>query len=377
MTTQDTVDRIIRFDGAGLPVISVYVVVEPGPSVRTRLSSLLNGIRPLGNDESLPHEARLSIRRDLERITRMAAEERWKPGMMALFSCSGKGFYEEVALPRALRDRAVVDADPYVRPMLAVLDEYHRMCVVVVDEASAVVWQLYLGEIEQVDRLRDPALRKPDYAYGMAEYRVHNKVAELAKHHYRRVATLLGDMFRVQGFDLLAIGGHKYEVSTFTEFLPRRLRERIAGTCTIDASTATPADVRRCAESIMERYEREEERRLVAEILEGVAEHRRAVLGVEPCLWAGTFAAVQRLALQRDAEVPGVVCDRADWLGLSGDTCPLCGASTHAVPDVLDELAETVIDDGGSVEHVVADTELRRHTAGALLRFPLPPVAQT
>jgi hypothetical protein len=62
--------------------------------------------------------------------------------MMGLFSCSGKGFYEEVALPRALRDRAVVDADPYVRPMLAVLDEYHRMCVVVVDEASAVVWQL-------------------------------------------------------------------------------------------------------------------------------------------------------------------------------------------------------------------------------------------
>jgi peptide chain release factor subunit 1 len=374
MTTQETIDRIIRFDGDGLPVISVYVQVDPGPSVHTRLSSLIDGIRPLGNDKSLPHDARLSLRRDLELITRMAAEERWKPWMTVLFSCSGRGFYEEVSLPRAVGDRAVVDADPYLRPMLAVLDEYHRMCVVIVDEASAVVWQFYLGEIEQVERLRDPALRKPDFAYGMAEYRVHNKVEELANRHYRRVATTLNDIFRVQGFDLLAVGGRQYEVSTFTECLPRQLRERIAGTFTIDAATATPADVRRAAEQIMESYERAEERRLVAEIVEAVAEHRRAALGVEPCLLAGAFGAVQQLAVQQDASAPGVVCDRSDWLGLSGDTCPLCGASTHAVPDVIDELVETVIDEGGSVEHVLADTELRQHMVGALLRFPLPPL---
>jgi peptide chain release factor subunit 1 len=376
MTTHETIDRIIRFDGSGLPIVSLYVRVDPDNSVHTRVSSLLDQVRPIGRDRSLAHDARLSIRKDLERIAGAAGEERWKPGMMALFSCSGRDFFEEVSLPRAIRDRVTVDATPWVRPMLAVLDEYHRMCVVVADEAAAQVWELYLREIHQVHWLRDPALRKPDFAYGMAEHRVHNKVEELAKRHYRRVVTMLDDMFRIHGFDLLAVGGHPYQVSAFTDFLPRQLRERLAGTFVIDAGTATPADVRRSAEAIMERYERDEERRLVAEIVEAVAQGRPAALGVEPCLWAGTVAAIQKLAVQEDATAPGVVCYRSGWLALSGDTCPLCGEPTRPTTDVIDELVETVIDQGGSVEHVSVDTGLRRHLVGAMLRFSPPPEPQ-
>jgi hypothetical protein len=42
-------------------------------------------------------------------------------------------------------------------------------------------------------------------------------------------------------------------------------------------------------------------------------------------------------------------------------------------PDVLDELVQAVVDDGGGVEHVAADTPLRDHLTAASLRFPLPP----
>ncbi|MCW2632639.1 MAG: hypothetical protein JWR88_1601 [Pseudonocardia sp.] len=31
------------------------------------------------------------------------------------------------------------------------------------------------------------------------------------------------------------------------------------------------------------------------------------------------------------------------------------------------------MNEGGSVEHVAADTELKEHLVGASLRFPLPP----
>jgi peptide subunit release factor 1 (eRF1) len=328
-------------------------------------------------DHTLEHDARLSIRGDLERIIEASTEERWKQGMTAVFCCSGRDFFEEVSLPRTLRDRVVVDTTPWVRPMLAILDEYHRMCVVVVDEASAEVWKLYLNEIRQLRRLRDPVLRKPNFAYGMQEHKVRHKAEELTKRHYRRVVTMLDDLYRAEGFDLLAVGGHPHEVSAFTEVLLRPLRERLAGTFSIDARTATPADVQREAESIMDRYERDGERRLVAEIVEAVAERRRAALGLDDCLWAGTLAAIDRLAVQEGASVPGVVCDRSGWLALSGETCPLCGEPTRPTGDVIDDLVEAVIDDGGSVEHVATDTDLRTHVAGALLRFPLPPEPQT
>ena len=52
-------------------------------------------------------------------------------GSVALFSCSGRGFFEEVPLTRAVRERVLVDETAWVRPMLAVLDEYHRCCVIV------------------------------------------------------------------------------------------------------------------------------------------------------------------------------------------------------------------------------------------------------
>jgi len=72
---------------------------------------------------------------------------------------------------------------------------------------------------------------------------------------------------------------------------------------------------------------------LLAVIAEVAAERRRAVLGVEPCLRAGTVAAA----------------------------------------DVVDELVEAMIDEDGSIEHVRAGTELHRYLTGAMLRFPLPP----
>jgi peptide chain release factor subunit 1 len=166
-------------------------------------------------------------------------------------------------------------------------------------------------------------------------------------------------------------------VGAFTEVLLRPLQERLAGTFNIDARAATSTDVCREAQSIMDRYERDEERRLVAEVVEAVAERRRAALGLDDCLWAGTLAAIDRLAVLDGASMPGVVCDRSGWLALSGETCPLCGEPTRSTGDVIDDLVEAVINDGGSVEHVATDTYLRTHVAGALLRFPLLPRPQT
>jgi peptide chain release factor subunit 1 len=73
------------------------------------------------------------------------------------------------------------------------------------------------------------------------------------------------------------------------------------------------------------------------------------------------------------ATAPGVVSDQSGWLALSGDTDPLSGNPTRKTPDVIDELAEAVIDEGGSVRHIEDDDRLSEHTVAADLRFPLPP----
>jgi peptide chain release factor subunit 1 len=378
MITAETINHIIRFRGDGLPVVSLYAPVDPGASrweVRSRVTSLVDRIDPLAKDHSADHEWQLSLRGDIERIKERTGEEDWQPRAIAIFSCSGRGLYEEVPLPRGVRGRIVVDETPFVRPMLAVLDEYHRSCVVVIDKESARVWEFYQDEMRELTHVKDRVLRKPNYAAGGDEDRVRNRADELNKRHYRRVTGILDELFRTGGYDLLIVGGHDYEVPAFLDFLTYDLRSRVAGSFRIDPSTAPLAEIRANADSIVQRYETNEEQRLVAEVLGTVAAGGLATAGLETCLWAGSVAAIQTLLVEEGAVVPGVVCDQSGWLALAGDTCPLSGNPTRHTPDVINELVEAVIDEGGSIHHIEADTGLKQYTVAATLRFPLPPIA--
>jgi len=377
-----TLDRIARFRGGGLPVVSTYVGVEGGPDARralqTKTDSLLHSVRSLADGRTLDHEARVSLRGDISRIEEVTRTQTNVRGTVAIFSCSGAQMLEVVRLPRTIRDRIMVDATPWIHPMLAVLDQCSRCCAVVVDRESARAWELYLGEIRDAGRLDGAALRNRTYAgwHGLSEVRVRNRADELARRHLREVAATLEHLFRADRYDVLAVGGHAHELPAFLDFLPRGLRDRLAGTFSIDPHTATAATVRAAAEPILEQYELEEQRRLVAELLQSAATGDRTAVGLEPCLWAGAVAAIGTLLVQEGAGAPGVVCEASGWFSTSGETCPLCGRATRRTPDVINELVEAVIDEGGSIHHVRADTELRRHLTAARLRFALPPIPE-
>jgi len=373
MIESQTIDRLIRLKGDGVPVLSLYVAVDAKRSaLPTQLASLLDQVRPLAYDESLPREARLSVREDIRQIEQAAGADRWGLGTVGLFSCSARGVFEEVALPRALPDRVVVDDAPWLRPMLAVLDEYHRTCVVAVDRAATRVWELYQGEMRELAAFRDPVLRKGNYAAGRSENHVAHKDEELTKRHYQHTVDVLDQLRRTGGFDLLVVGGRGYEVPRFMDFFPAELRRRVAGTFTLGPGGAATAEVRRHADAVLDRYERDEERHLVEDVLRVRAQGGPAAVGLPDCLWAGSVAAVQSLLIQDAPPVAGVVCDHSAWFALAGPMCPLCGRSTRPTADVVTELVAAVIEQGGAVKQIRADTELAAHGAAARLRFPLP-----
>jgi peptide chain release factor subunit 1 len=348
MITTETINRIVRFTGNGLPVVSLYVRVPTdlssrGAMVRSQVDSRLHEIRPMAKDH--------------------AQQQSWPPGTVALFSCSGRGFFEQVQLPRGIRDRVIVDETPWVRSMLAVPDEYHRCGVAVVHRDSARMWEFYLDEWGEAGTLRlsaDPG-------------RNDHKADELTKRHFRQVVTMLEELLQTHGCELLTIGGPQPELPRFLDFLPSDLRGRVAGTFTVDEATFTVGDVEQRASAVVDRYERSEEQRLVAEAVDTAAAGGLATVGLPPCLWAGSVAAVSQLMVQDEAVTPGVICDHDRWLALDGQTCPLCERPVRQVPDIIDELVEVVIDEGGSIKHVGADTVLKEHLVAASLRFPLPP----
>jgi peptide chain release factor subunit 1 len=201
----------------------------------------------------------------------------------------------------------MVDENPWVRPMLAVLDEYHRSCVAVVDREIARIFELFQGEMRETARIRrsrDPVTRSGD------PDKKDQKLDELSKQHFRQVVSTLDQQYRNGGFELLIVGGYQPEVPRFLDQLTHELRPLVAGTFPMDEHTkATPAEIKQQATAIVARYERDEEQRMVAEVMEKVAAHGLGALGVPQCLWAGSVAAVDCLLVEDGVIEPGVVCD--------------------------------------------------------------------
>jgi len=373
------VDRLLRLEAADAPVLSVYLSIPPDPGeirgVEARFNSLLTPARETVGSEELSHSERESLRHDTERVLAVGKRARELLGhTVAVFACKGAGLYEELVLPRRVRDRVVVGPTPYVRPLLAVLDESHRYCVAVVDRENAWIYEFFMGELEDASHFRGEGLRQPNYAggwQGYREHRVHDKAELLARRHFRETSDTIDELVRRTGAELVIVGGHEETVAQFVAYLPHHLQPSVAGRFTIDPTTMSPAQVRERAEEAVDAYERDEERRLVDEALHRAAASRLGATGLDPCLTAVNEHAVQLLLVQDDEQYPGRACDNCGWLGLEGEECPVCGQSTRKAPDVIDEMAATVLDTSGRVEHVYADTPLARHAVAALLRFPI------
>jgi peptide chain release factor subunit 1 len=355
---------------------------------------LLDQLDPLTEDRNLDREARLSIREDIARLRRAVLEEHWSPHGIGLFASSARNLFEEVELPSEPGDRVLVDATPWVRPIAAVLDKDYKACVVTLDRGRAVFWEYELDKLERIDELHDPVLRDADYTagrWGGRETATHHRAQELAKQHFRRVAERLEQLFfsepdheahrrtvaegrSVVGrpYDVLMIGEHGDHVSGFLRELPDRLREKVAGTFT-DPSVDDRGALKARVSQLLERWERDRVRKLMEHVVEVEAMGGLGVTGLHGCLWAASSKAVDTLLLREADDAAGVVCDVCGWLGESGDTCPVSGDRLRHAPDVVDQLVQSVLRNGGEVRTLEEGIALPGRTPAAHLRFRLPP----
>jgi peptide chain release factor subunit 1 len=232
---------------------------------------------------------------------------------------------------------------------------------------------MYQDEMREVETVTDPLRKAGNTGGNRPGDRIQNRVDEQAKRHFRRAASMIDQLLRSDGYDILVVGGHEYELGEFFRLLPHELRGRVAGTFSADPVATPVAEIRSSAEGVIRRYQREQDRRLVDHVLELAAAGGLAAIGALDCLWAGSMSAIDTLLVRDGATLAGVVCDESRWLAVSGDICPVCGKPTRHVPDVLDELAAAVIETSGSARQIAADLMPEEYPTGAELRFPPQP----
>jgi peptide subunit release factor 1 (eRF1) len=282
---------------------------------------------------------------------------------------------EHISLPAPVRDRAIVDANPYLGPLEAMLAHFRRYCAVVVDRRRASIYRFYMGGLEAWEEMAEEAVRKRNFAgfAGYAEHRARGRAGEVARRHFRRVAARLAELARAGEFDLLAVGGNQGNVAGLVAELPPDLAALLAGTFVIDTRAATAADIRDRCEALAQDHEAGLDEQLVADLMDAAGGRGRGALGLDRVLEAANQHAIELLLLDAGDVVPGVACPSCGWLARSGAVCPGCGTSTRRVADLYDAAAEAARAGGGRVRYVLADTPLAHFEAGAVVRFPVVP----
>lgn len=383
MLDRSTVERLRGADTAGCPVVSVYLGLGPdldrARSITTRLKALVQPLREAAGAEASAGEGTRDLRQDLERVVAMADRVGAERGRgSAFFVCSAAGLEEHISLPALVRDRALVDATPYLGPLEAMLAHFRRYCAVVADRRLASIYRFHMGTLESWEQMAEEEVRKDNYGgfAGLAEQRVRGRAGEVARRHFRNVAARLTELLRAGEFDLLAVGGSQANIEGMVAELPNDLAAILAGTFVVDQRTATPSEIRDRCEALAQEHEGRTDERLVVDLMDTAGARGRGVLGLDRVLDAANQQAVDLLLLDAGEMVPGVACPACGWLARSAASCPSCGAGTQRVADLFDAAAEAVRGAGGAVRYVLADTPLAHFEAGALVRFPVAVVEE-
>jgi len=356
----------------GVPVTSLYLTVDGRRYPRrtdyeVRLDELLRSAR--AQALALPEPAARSVEGDIAEISAFVRErfERGDTRGLALFSASAAGLWEEITLPRPVRDRVVVGPRADVRMLEALLEIYEPICLALVDYEKARLFLSQLGRVEEVRDLADEVPGRHDQG-GWSQMRMQRHVDDHRTQHLKHVADTLFALWRDRGFAHLVLAGPGEAHRELEGLLHEYLRQRVRAHLSLPM-TASLEEIRTRTLEIEEGLEREQEAQVVGHLEEAIASGR-GVAGLEETLGALSEGRVGTLVVGLDLAQPGGVCDGCGRLGVKASACPTCGGPMREVPDVVEVAVAAAYERGCEVETVTADERLERLGGiGALLRF--------
>lgn len=348
-------------------VLSLYLTVPLDPvdgrSLPARVDDLIAAAESARGDGPVAAADRTSV---LERLE--INERDWLGHTVAMFACADARLSEAFPLPCHLPDLAVLGIRPHIRPLLVAVRRCPAYQVAVVDRRHARLFHIADGKTETVTVPVAATVRGTGFGgwYGLEAYHVQQRIAQLARRHYREVAALVEEVMTHTEREPLVIGGHEDGIRQLLTSLPPGVRKRCAGSFAADPRTLTPARVRELAAPLVARWAEQRAEHLVSEVI-AVPPGGLKATGLRACLAAVNARAVQTLIVPAEGLVPGFECGTCGAMSVAADGCPDWRASALPVPDVLAEMVARTLDDGGEVCPVYEGSV----QIAARLRFPV------
>jgi peptide chain release factor subunit 1 len=322
------------------------------------------------SDTDLSADDRKGIEEDTKRILNfLKIDFRGKAKGLGIFSCKGADLWQVFRLPVTVPDRCVIDRYPFVLPMLKIVDESRRYCVVVADKEKARVFTVYLGEITERTDIFDvvPGWHKQG---GWAQARFQRHIEDHVNKHLKHVADTVWEFHKKEGFGHIILGGSHEILTRLYRILHSYLQSKVAGYITVDV-TSNADDVLKAAREIEKETEEKASHQIAAALLNPSRQTYTTVTGLKDTVQALREGRVHTLVLVDNYEIQGCLCrdcGNADILGT--EECLNCGKKLSEVDDISEHLAILAVERDAEVRYIDRGLGLDESDGvGAILRW--------
>jgi peptide chain release factor subunit 1 len=326
------------------PVITFYLNFSPERLVRADppvFVSVFHSLRHQAlearktHDEA-PREQRLGLPEDLREVEAFLEGYQPSGARSVVVLKSGTQLNRVMPLPVRVADSLTIDADPYVEPLEAILEEQHRVLVVDLAKEKTTFFLYELGFEEQIHSIR--SFVPSDTVDAGRPGKVQRHRLTHLQWHFKASAQAAERLFRERGCDFLALIGEETLVKEFEDYLAKALHDRLVAE--LNWSPDDGPNRRRAAleEALAKQRKKEEEEGL--EELGFFQGHGRLAAGLEKVLDSANLFLMRRLVLDDELVRPGYVCRDHHFLSLNSGPCPFDGQALVATENVVDELVE-------------------------------------
>jgi peptide chain release factor subunit 1 len=275
--------------------------------------------------------------------------------LVVVFSDSKLGFWWQRDLQVQLPTSARWSPQPWVRPLLELLEENHSLGLVLLDKHRARILTLDASGLEQHAEITSDVPNKhqttgTDHIWSQSQ--MERDHVKHIKWHLRRVAEELGALVDRLKITRLITGGPVEATSLFVDELPKRLQQIVVDTIAVPVDVNADkliSELRR----IQGEVEHEEEVKIVESLITSARKGGGAVLGISETLNAVQERRVYMLVVDKNYRAEGSQCRSCGMLLADRlDRCSFCGGDLEPVRDLINRASRKVLDDRGKVQMV-------------------------
>ncbi|MDP3012038.1 MAG: hypothetical protein Q8N27_04905, partial [Candidatus Hydromicrobium sp.] len=148
-------EEILNFVPTGKPVVSVYLLVDRSRITKrdyqTKLNSMIASSKEkLEADTNIDKSQKKEVFEIFEKVKAFVNDKFRTDSTktLAIFS-SGDGLWEKFRIPIIMRSKIIIDPKPYTQNIRALINNFKKYGVLLIDREKAQIYSVYLGEINE------------------------------------------------------------------------------------------------------------------------------------------------------------------------------------------------------------------------------------